>query len=161
MTDWLAGDTIKFDNEQKGGVGAVLPAFFVRSRGAGKLYGLLFTPLLERHTLTQLEADIILFLANNPEYDTARDIVEKRHLAKTLAWETLYVSLISILGGIVFGLALDKAMFLLIAKIVSGKISLGFFYFSTSAQNHYYFVRSNFPVDLLMFCKSDTHGKPR
>ena len=55
----------------------MLPAFFVRSRGAGKLYGLLFTPLLERHTLTQLEADIILFLANNPEYDTARDIVEK------------------------------------------------------------------------------------
>ncbi|GFI44859.1 ABC transporter permease protein YxdM [Lachnospiraceae bacterium] len=53
--------------------------------------------------------------------------MEKRHLAKTLAWETLYVSLISILGGIVFGLALDKAMFLLIAKIVSGKISLGFF----------------------------------
>ena len=61
----------------------MLPAFFVRSRGAGKLYGLLFTPLLERHTLTQLEADIILFLANNPEYDTARDIVEKRHLAKS------------------------------------------------------------------------------
>lgn len=61
----------------------MLPAFFVRSRGVGKLYGLLFAPLLERHGLTQLEADIILFLANNPEYDTARDIVENRHLAKS------------------------------------------------------------------------------
>ena len=40
-------------------------------------------PLLERHGLTQLEADILLFLANNPAYDTARDIVEKRRLAKS------------------------------------------------------------------------------
>ena len=61
----------------------MLPAFFVRSRGVGKLYGLLFAPLLERHGLTQLEMDILLFLANNPACDTARDIVEKRRLAKS------------------------------------------------------------------------------
>ena len=61
----------------------MLPAFFTRLKGPGKLYGLLFLPLLERHRLTQLEADVILFLANNPEYDTARDIVENRHLAKS------------------------------------------------------------------------------
>ncbi len=39
--------------------------------------------MLDRHGLTQLEVDILLFLANNPAYDTARDIVEKRHLAKS------------------------------------------------------------------------------
>lgn len=61
----------------------MLPAFFVRPKGPRKLYGLLFLPLLEQHKLTQLEADILLFLANNPEYDTARDIVEIRHLAKS------------------------------------------------------------------------------
>ena len=38
---------------------------------------------MERYGLTQLEADILLFLANNPECDTARDIVEIRHLAKS------------------------------------------------------------------------------
>ena len=61
----------------------MLPAFFLRSRGMEKLYGGLFAPLLERHGLTQLEVDILLFLANNPAYDTARDIVEKRRLAKS------------------------------------------------------------------------------
>ena len=61
----------------------MLPAFFLRSRSLEKLYGQLFLPLLERHGLTQLEADILLFLANNPAYDTARDIVEKRRLAKS------------------------------------------------------------------------------
>lgn len=61
----------------------MLPAFFTRLKGPGKLYSLLILPLLERHRLTQLEADILLFLANNPECDTARDIVEIRHLAKS------------------------------------------------------------------------------
>ena len=61
----------------------MLPAFFLRSRGLEKLYCQMFLPLLERHGLTQLEADILLFLANNPAYDTARDIVEKRRLAKS------------------------------------------------------------------------------
>lgn len=61
----------------------MLPKFFIRSQGLRKLYGALFTPLLEQYGLTQLEADIILFLANNPAYDTARDMVEKRHLAKS------------------------------------------------------------------------------
>ena len=61
----------------------MLPAFFTRSQGLRKLYCNLFTPLLERQGLTQLEMDILLFLANNPACDTARDIVEKRHLAKS------------------------------------------------------------------------------
>jgi len=33
--------------------------------------------------LTSMELAILLFLANNPEYDTARDIIEKRHLTKS------------------------------------------------------------------------------
>ena len=58
----------------------VLPAFFLRSQGLRKLYGQLFAPLLSQLGLTQLEMDILLFLANNPGKDTARDIVELRHL---------------------------------------------------------------------------------
>ena len=50
----------------------MLPALFTRSQGLRKLYGNLCAPLLARYGLTQLELDIILFLANNPEYDTAR-----------------------------------------------------------------------------------------
>lgn len=61
----------------------MLPVFFIRSQGMRKLYCSLFTPMLERWALTQLEVDILLFLANNPACDTARDIVEKRRLAKS------------------------------------------------------------------------------
>lgn len=55
----------------------------VRWQGMRKLYGSLFAPLLVRYGLTQTEADVLMFLANNPEYDTARDMVEHRHLAKS------------------------------------------------------------------------------
>lgn len=61
----------------------MIPSFFVRSQSLAKLYHVLFTPLLAEYGLSQLEADILLFLANNPELDTARDMVEKRHLAKS------------------------------------------------------------------------------
>lgn len=61
----------------------MLPALFTRSRGLIKLYNGLFVPVLEQYGLTQLEMDILLFLANHPPFDTARDIVEKRHLAKS------------------------------------------------------------------------------
>ena len=61
----------------------MLPPLFTRSRGLGKLYGQMFVPVLEQWMLTQLEADILLFLANTPAYDTARDIVERRYIAKS------------------------------------------------------------------------------
>lgn len=61
----------------------MIPSFFIRSQSLSKLYHQQFKPLLEQYDLTQLEADILLFLANNPSLDTARDIVEKRHLAKS------------------------------------------------------------------------------
>ncbi len=53
--------------------------------------------------------------------------MEKSHIAKTMAWENLYVTLISVAGGLVVGMALDKAMFLLIAQVLDEEVSLGFF----------------------------------
>ena len=37
----------------------------------------------EKHEITRMELDILLFLANNPMYDTASDIVEVRYLSKS------------------------------------------------------------------------------
>lgn len=48
-----------------------------------ELYDRLLEPVCEKHELTMTELAIVLFLANNPEYDTARDIVKIRHLAKS------------------------------------------------------------------------------
>ena len=72
----------------------------------------------------------------------------KRHLAKTLAWESLYAFFISMAGGLLFGMALDKLMFLLIAKIVRAEVSLGFF---VSAEAIWSTVRLFAVIFLLIF----------
>ena len=53
--------------------------------------------------------------------------MEKSHLARTMAWETFYVAFISIVSGLILGIALDKAMYLLILQVIRVEIRLGFF----------------------------------
>ena len=40
--------------------------------------------IMNRYSLTAAETDILMFLANNPEYTTARDIVEVRKIKANL-----------------------------------------------------------------------------
>lgn len=47
------------------------------------LYGKMLAPVCERYGLTYMELTILLFLANNPRYDTATEIVKFRHLTKS------------------------------------------------------------------------------
>ena len=49
----------------------------------GDSYLKIVHPVCEKYRLTATEFDILLFLANNPEYDTATEIVEKRHIVKS------------------------------------------------------------------------------
>lgn len=53
--------------------------------------------------------------------------MEKKHISGVLLWEMFYVTLISLGAGLLVGIALDKVMFLLIAKILGVEIPLGFF----------------------------------
>ena len=48
-----------------------------------RVYEKQFEDICEKYQITQNEADIIVFLANNREFDTARDIVEFRMIAKS------------------------------------------------------------------------------
>ncbi len=48
-----------------------------------ELYEKRMAPVSTSFDLTAMELSILLFLANNPDYDTARDIVKKRHLTKS------------------------------------------------------------------------------
>ncbi len=48
-----------------------------------KLYEKQMEPISREYDLTAMELNILLFLANNPEYDTAKDIVERRYLTKS------------------------------------------------------------------------------
>lgn len=53
------------------------------SKQFARFYEHQFAPLLERTGLTMREVHVLLFLANNPGYDTARDVAEYRGLAKS------------------------------------------------------------------------------
>ncbi len=48
-----------------------------------KLYEKQLEPVCRTYGLTAMELNILLFLANNPEYDTAKEIVERRYLTKS------------------------------------------------------------------------------
>ena len=48
-----------------------------------KFYAHQFSSLLAETGLSMREVDVLLFLANNPGYDTARDITEYRGLSKS------------------------------------------------------------------------------
>ena len=52
--------------------------------GAALAYGAVCRPLCQELGLAQTAFDILLFLANNPTYKTARDIVEVRHIKANL-----------------------------------------------------------------------------
>ena len=50
---------------------------------AQKGYSRLLDPICKKHDLTRNELDVMLFLANNPEFDRAVDIVNNRGLSKS------------------------------------------------------------------------------
>lgn len=46
-------------------------------------YNKCMEPVCRRYNLTRMELAILLFLANNPQHDTASDIVDKKRFAKS------------------------------------------------------------------------------
>lgn len=48
-----------------------------------KIYDRTMEPLCSQYHISRMELDILLFLANNPGYDTARDIVEQKRFTKS------------------------------------------------------------------------------
>ena len=55
----------------------------VSSRQSRLLYARLFQPFTQQYDLTQPEIDILLFLYQNKQLNTARDIAARRGLAKS------------------------------------------------------------------------------
>lgn len=47
------------------------------------LYSDCVEPVCKKYDLTRMELDVLMFLSNNPQFDTASSIVEKRHLTKS------------------------------------------------------------------------------
>lgn len=57
--------------------------FWEQQSGVRVLYSKLVSPVCERFALTRMELDVLLFLANNPTYDTAAELIDLRHFAKS------------------------------------------------------------------------------
>lgn len=57
--------------------------YFDTMARAQKGYARLLEPICRKWDLTRNELDVILFLANNPDYDRAVDIVNNRGLSKS------------------------------------------------------------------------------
>lgn len=53
--------------------------------------------------------------------------MEKRHLAAVILTESVIVAVVSLAAGVLLGILFDKAMFLLICKVIGLEVTLGFF----------------------------------
>ena len=47
------------------------------------LYTKTVSPVCEKYGLTYMEFTVLMFLANNPQFDTAAEVVKYRHLTKS------------------------------------------------------------------------------
>ena len=56
---------------------------FTMGQRFNKAYTKIIRQVAEEHQMTKLEIDILLFLNNNPSFDTAKDIVALRALSKS------------------------------------------------------------------------------
>lgn len=52
--------------------------------------------------------------------------MEKRHIAKVMLWETLFSALISIGGGLIAGILLDRLMFLLLLNLIHFDVGMAY-----------------------------------
>ena len=57
--------------------------FLQLAKRYGKYCDHVFAPLAQAHSFTMREVNVLLFLANDPCYDTSRDITEYRGISKS------------------------------------------------------------------------------
>jgi len=53
--------------------------------------------------------------------------MEKKHLSRVMFYETLYIAAGSMAAGVLFGIILDKVMYLAIIKLMGSQVPLGFY----------------------------------
>lgn len=61
----------------------MLAQFWEHQSALKNLYSHYINPLCQKYDLNRTEMDILLFLANNPQFDTATSIVEHKGLSKS------------------------------------------------------------------------------
>jgi ABC-type antimicrobial peptide transport system permease subunit len=77
--------------------------------------------------------------------------MEKRHIARLLAWETLYTAVIAYAAGIALGILFSKLMQLLLLKLLRFDIRFGLYVSPRGAGRHGPAVRGHLPADAAQF----------
>lgn len=57
--------------------------FFENISAMKKLHDEKISPVAKKYGLSNIEVMVLLFLADNPDFDTASDMVDKKHIAKS------------------------------------------------------------------------------
>lgn len=86
--------------------------------------------------------------------------MEKKHIAKVIAIETVYVLLITLALGFTFGILLDKIMFLIIIKILDADIVLGFYVSLNGIRDTIILFGATFFLMFLNSLRQITFSKP-
>ena len=71
------------DNEGKMRPSSVSLSYLDSTQRSQKMYAAILEPVCRQYDLTRNELDVMLFLANNPGFDRAADIVAVRKIAKS------------------------------------------------------------------------------
>ena len=71
------------DNEGKMRPSSVSLSYLDSTQQSQKMYAAILEPVCRQYDLTRNELDVMLFLANNPGFDRAADIVAVRKIAKS------------------------------------------------------------------------------
>ena len=69
----------------------ILAEFRSNSTLTKKIYDRTMEPLCSQYHISRMELDILLFLANNPGYDTAKDIVCQKRFTKSHVSTSLHL----------------------------------------------------------------------
>lgn len=85
--------------------------------------------------------------------------MEKKHLSRVIGLETLYIAVIGLICGLGLGVLLDKAMYLLILKLIDMPVALGFYFSWGSNGTDDGFVRCDFCFDIFKFTAPDSFSK--
>lgn len=105
------------------------------NKGLNSVHGAVATTLMLGSVVIAIFAFIFLFYTNSflmknrkKEFGLYQILgMEKKHLARVIACESLYISLLSLIGGLGAGMLLDKLMYLIVGRLIRVETPLDYY----------------------------------
>ncbi len=105
------------------------------NEGLNSVHGAVATTLMLGSIVIAIFSFVFLFYTNSflmknrkKEFGLYQILgMEKKHLARVIACESLYISLLSLIGGLGAGMLLDKLMYLTVGRLIRVEIPLDYY----------------------------------